>query len=171
MHTENGVHALQSAPLHILLRLAADLLGHLENELYGAPQLVPVGLEDAGGAQKHGGVAVVAAGVHDPGIYAAVGFARVLLDGQSVDVRPEHDGLSGLAPGDGAHAAGDPLKKLDRDAHGFQLSLDEAGGLHLVLPQLGVGVEVTAGLDDIILLLQCQFTDIHFPSPPAVCSR
>ena len=130
-----------------------------------------MGLEDAGGAQQHGGVAVVAAGVHDTGVLAAVGLAGVFLDGQGIDVRPEHQGLAGPAALDGAHTAGDALEGLDGNAHLLQLGDDKAGGLHLVLAHLGVGVEPAAGLNDVLLLLLGQLLDVHLPSPPAVCSR
>ena len=171
MHTEDGVHALQSAPLHILLRFTADFLGHLEDELDGTMEFVPVGLKNPGRAQKHGGVAVVAAGVHDAGVYAAIGLTGILLNGQGVNVRPEHDGLAGLAAGDGTDAAGNPIEELDGNPDGFQLSFNKTGRLHLVLAQLRVSMEMAAGFNDIILLFQGQFADVHYASPPALCSR
>ena len=171
MHSEDGIHALQSALLHILLRLAANLLGHLEDELDGALQLLPVVLKHAGGPQEHGGVAVVAAGVHHARVEAAVALAGVLLDGEGVYVRPEHDGFTGLTALNGGHAAGNTLKGLDGDSHAVQLLLDEAGGFHLLGAQLRVGVKPAAALNDVGLLFFRQRLNIHHCAPPAFFAR
>ena len=171
VHSENGVHALQRPALYILLRFSSDLLGHLENQLRRALKLLPVRPQDAGRPQKHGRVAVVTAGVHHARIDAAVGFSRIFLDRQGVDVRPEHHRLSRLAALDGGDAARDALEGLYGNPLLLQLSDDIAGGFHLVLPHLRVSVEVAAAVDDILFLLLRKPSDIHQSPPPAVFSR
>ena len=74
---------------------APPLLGGLEGEMDGAREGGLAGFERAGGAEEHGDVAVVAAGVHPSRVGAASlgGDVGRLGDGERVHVRAEeHDG-------------------------------------------------------------------------------
>ena len=70
---------------------AAILLGGLEDEVDGAAEVARFG-QILGGAEQHGGVAVMAAGVHPVRGAGGVGEAGRLVDGQRVDVGAEADG-------------------------------------------------------------------------------
>ena len=171
VHTENGIDVVQRAALYIFLALAADLLGHLENQLHGAAKLIALLHQHTGRAQQHGGVAVVPAGMHYAGVYAGVGHLVFLLHGQSIDIGAQHHGFAGLCAVNGAHAPGNALKGLHLHADFFQLGANEFCGFDLLAAQLGVGVQPAPGLDHIVLLLGSQFLNGHCAPSFAVCSR
>src|SRR5262245_34132933 len=118
------------------------LLGGLEEEAEGAVE-APLGGEDLRRAEQHGGVAVVAAGVHQPGAPGAVGAVPQLLDAERVHVGAERDRASGGAAAQRADDA-DPTDPLDDlvEPETPELVGDERGGSRQLEPELGVGVEV-----------------------------
>ena len=163
VQAEDGVHTVQHAVLHIVLRAVADLLGRLEDELHlAASQLVLHVAEDLGRTQEHGHVVVVAAGVHDAVVLRGKGQAGALLDGQGVDVRAEHDGLAGAAGVQRGDEAGVVREGLHLQAHGLHVLHQGLGGLKLLEAQFRVLMVVSASLDDIrgVLLRKCS--DVHF---------
>ena len=64
MEAEDGVHSIQRSLLQHDFGSLTLLLGRLEEEADGAPELLPVFLQDLGGPHEHGGVGIMPAGVH-----------------------------------------------------------------------------------------------------------
>ena len=92
-----GIHlrVFQQAVFQHVQRALKNLLGRLEFQLHGAFDLVFVGLQQLCRAQHHGGVHIVAAAVHparDLGSKFLTGF---FLNGQSIHVTAQQDGLAG----------------------------------------------------------------------------
>ena len=77
--------AVHHAVVDHLAAAAAALFGRLEDHHRGAVEVARLG-EIFRGAEQHGGVAVVAAGVHLAGVLRLVGQAGGLLDRQRVHV-------------------------------------------------------------------------------------
>ncbi len=93
-------------------------------------------------SQGHGGVSVVAAGVHGSGVAGGVGQAGGLLDGQGVHVRPEGHGLWFSGVQKGADARGDGGKGLQLEAG--QGGADIGAGFRQTVVQLRDTVQGTA---------------------------
>ncbi len=128
------------------LAAGAAFLGRLEDHDHGAVEIAGLG-EMLGRAQQHGGVAVMAAGVHHARVLGSEGHARSLQDRQRIHVGTQADGLAGghVAAADhadhaGAADAGDDLVA----AEGAQLIGDDAGGAMHLVEQFGVLVEIVA---------------------------
>ena len=107
-HARKIVHAVdfldaetvdQAVPHHAAPAGAA-LLGRLEDHHGGAGEIAGFG-EIFGGAEQHGGVAVMAAGVHLARHCRFVGQAGFLLDRQRVHVGAQPDHLAAAACGRG----------------------------------------------------------------------
>ena len=88
-------------------RFVETFLGRLKQQLDPALPRIRLGcvvlLEDLGGAQQHGRVGVVAAGMHDPGVVGLEGMFDLLLDGQRVHVRPNANDRPVGGPDGGGH--------------------------------------------------------------------
>ena len=213
MHAVNGVHTVQCVFLHHpqsahggLLRglehqahIAGKLVLHLVEDLGGAqqhghvvvmaagmhlalvvggegqagllldgqsiniaPQLLPVLLKELGGAQQHGNVGIVAAGVHFPRLAGGEGQSRLLLEGQRVRVCPQAHGLAGLAAvnGGGQAVAGLHLVNVG-DAQCLQILLQMGAGVLLLAGELRAGVIIPAAINDVIIVLFRKRFDIH----------
>ena len=169
MHAENGVHIIQATLFHIMTGFGADFFPHLEQQFHLAWKGIPVGAEDFGRSQEHGRMAVVPAGMHDPGILGSIGFGQIrLLDGQGIDVRPEHQCLSRpLGPLDGADAAGDVRESLDRDPHSFQFRRNVGGGVFFFPPQFRMGMEPVPLFQDVRFFVSRQGLYVHQQAPPS----
>lgn len=166
VHAVDGVHAVEAALFHVVAGFRADFLGHLEEEFYGAGDLVLMGGEELCRAEEHGRVAVMAAGVHDARILRAVGLAGGgLLNGEGVDVCAEHDRRAGIFAAEGADAAGDVREGLHLHAGSAELLCDALRGADLLRAQLRVCVEPAAEVDDIVFFLKCQCFAVHQRSP------
>src|SRR5690625_2400482 len=65
MHAENSIHmeAVKQAVINHSLGTPVTFLSRLEDDMYGAFEIA-VFCQVAGGCEKHGGVAIVPAGVH-----------------------------------------------------------------------------------------------------------
>ena len=102
-----NVMGFQNAALTQALGATGSLLGGLEQEQYVSGQSGEVSGHIFRQGQRHGGVAVVAAGVHLSGIRGGVGQTGALCHRQGVHIRPE--GHSFRLPGveKGTDAAGD----------------------------------------------------------------
>ena len=98
VHAKHGIHRelLEQAVLDHLARAAAALFGRLENQVHRAVKIAVLGQVLRGG-QQHGGVAVMAAGVHLAGVLAGVGKGVELLHRQGVHVGPQANGACGCA--------------------------------------------------------------------------
>ena len=97
----------QNAALTQALGATGSLLGGLEQEQYVSGQSGEVSGHIFRQGQRHGGVAVVAAGVHLSGIRGGVGQTGALCHRQGVHIRPEGHGFSFSGVKKGADAAGD----------------------------------------------------------------
>ena len=87
VHGKNRIarKALKQAVFHHLARTAQAFFGRLKNQVQGSVKACAVG-QVFGRSQQHGGVAVVAAGVHQAGVAAGIGQAGRLVDRQRVHV-------------------------------------------------------------------------------------
>ena len=142
VHAEHAVagEALEQAVAEHRLGAAQSLLGRLEDEMHGAVEVARRG-EVARRAQQHGGVPVVAAGVHLAGVARLVGQVGGLLDRQRVHVGAQADGraVAGLQHPDHSRLA-------DVAMHGAaefgELAGDELGGAVLLEAELGMRMQV-----------------------------
>jgi len=127
--------------VHHHLAAAAVLLGRLENEMHGAVEVAGFG-KVAGGAEQHGRVAVMAAGVHAVGRLRPVREFVGLLHRQRVHVRPDPDRTAGAAIAERADQAGsgDPARYLDPP--GRQLLRHDIARAVLLEREFGVDVQV-----------------------------
>jgi len=106
-----------------------------------------------GHGEQDGGVPVVAAGVHHPGVGRGVRGTGGLVDRQSVDIGAQQDRGSGLGSADQRGDAGSPNALAHRRDAGdrSQAGGDQRGGSRLLKAQLGVPVQVAAGLHQLFL--------------------
>ena len=153
--------------------VAADLVGRaallvgLEHELHAAGQLGLAAFQDAGGAQQHGGVRVVPAGVHVVG-RGGEGQPRLLLDGQRVHVGAQHETAARRRVADGGHeAARHDLFRFETD---FPQTLGHVGRrLREVEPDFGMLVQPAAVGDDVAFQRFGFFQDTrHTMMPPSL---
>ena len=168
MHAEDGGNVSECAFLDVVAGLGADLFCHLEKELHGAVDLFPMLGQDLRRAKEHGGVTVVAAGVHDACIPGGVGLCEVgFLNGEGIDIGTKGDGLAGVFPMDDTDAAGDVVPGEDLvDSHLLKFGHDVLRGIHLMISQLGMGVEIAALAHDVVFFCECQcFRVDHAFSP------
>ena len=97
--------------------------------------------------QQHGGVAVVAAGVHLALVAAGVGKGVEFLHGQRVHVGAQADGTAtraAVAPVHDAYHPGGAHAPVDGDAPFGEFGGHQVGGALLFKAQFGVGVDVAA---------------------------
>ena len=120
--------------------------GRLEDEVHRAVEVAVLG-EVLRSGEQHGGVAVVAAGVHLARVLAGVGKGVVLLHGQGIDVGAQADGpaaLAAIAAVHDAHHPGGAQPPVNGNAPFGELVRHHVGGAHLFEAQLGVGMDVPA---------------------------
>ncbi len=123
-------------------RPAAPLLRRLEDKAHGPVETAFLA-EQLRRTQQHGGVAIVATGVHDALGLGPVAVAALFLKAQGVHVGAQaHGAVPGPAPqgADHAHAA-DALRHLV-EAEFAQLGGDEGRRAALLEAELRVGVQV-----------------------------
>ena len=74
----------------------AALLAGLEQQLDPAGQLIADGIQGLGRADQHGGMGIMAAGVHHTVVSGAVGLPVIVFqNGQRVHIAPDADGKAG----------------------------------------------------------------------------
>ncbi len=142
---EDGVagEPLEQPLLHHHAAAALALLGGLEDEVDGALEVA--GLRQVlRGAQQHGGVAVMAAGMHLAVVGGAMGERVALLDRQRIHVGAEADAAGRVAAPDGADDAGLGEAAMHLAAELLELGGDEVGRAALLESELGMGVDVAA---------------------------
>ena len=151
-------------------RTGPDLLRPLEEEDHLAVDLLLVLGENLGGAQQHGHVAVMAAGVHYTGVLAAAypllgQVVLLLLNRQRVAVGTQQHRLAWLCA---LNIANDAAMGDDfiGDAHLVQLFTQPLDGLILVVGELRMLVEIPPHLDHIGLYRFCKLIHFHGNSPP-----
>ena len=164
MDTHGGIHMgiLQNAGLHHHLGALHGLLGGLEHQLHQTLQLIFVGLQQLGGAQQVGGVAVVAAGVHTA-VGGLVIYIGLLLHGQSVHVGTDQEAFASGLTHSGHNAAF--AYALGLIAHLAELLLHIGCGLGQAQTQLGVAVEMLAVFHDFVLNAKGFLIQIHKNTP------
>lgn len=128
-----------------------DLLGGLEDQPHGVRQealAVELG-EDQSGAEDGGGVDIVSAGVGAVGHGGAVGDGLDVGDGQRVEVAADRQHGQALGPGaDVTDEPGAGRQDLRREAGRLQAGLERGGRTELLVPELGVHVQVPAEGDE-----------------------
>jgi hypothetical protein len=145
------------------LAAGATLLGRLEDHHRGAVEIARLG-EMAGGAQEHGGVAVMATGVHLALDRRLVRQIVGLLNRQRVHVGAQPDGLVGtaLAAADDADHPGAAEPGHHLVAAEFpELLGDRAGGPRHVVQELGMGMQIVPPFGDFALLIGDAVDDGH----------
>ena len=137
------------------------LLGGLEDEVDRAGEVARLG-EVAGGAEQHGGMAVMAAGVHPARLRRGVGQTRRLRDRQRVHVRAQADrAAAGSRPEHADHAGrGDAGVDLV-EAEAAQLLGDQRRGAGLLEAELRMGMEVAAPGRHLVVKVADPVDDRH----------
>ena len=138
---------LQHAGLDAALRAFQCLLAGLEQQLDSALKLILMLLQQLGGAQHHGRMGVMAAGVHLAGIFRGEVHLCLLLDGQRVHIAADQKALARLlAPSQDHQPARAAV--LGLITHFLQLGFHKGLGENHIQPQLRVLVQLPAvGLD------------------------
>ena len=129
---------------------AGVLLGGLEDQVQRARELAVQG-QVPGGGQQHGGVAIVATGMHHAVVHAGPGGGAGLVDRQRV-----HVGAKAQALGSGAvrtapqrgHHAGAGQAAVHGVAPGLQAVGDPLGGAGFLQAQFGMAVQVAPQVDE-----------------------
>ncbi len=146
------------------LAAAAALLRRLEDHHRGAGEIARLG-EIARGAQQHGGVAVMAAGVHLARHRRLVRQVGRLLDRQRVHVGAQADRLvrRALAAADDADHAGaaEPVTTSSQPKS-FSFSATVARGAVDVVEQLGMGVQIVPPFGDFVAQVGDAVDDRHW---------
>jgi len=101
----DGLHgkSLEQAVVDHRLGPGLAFLGRLEDQHDGSRKPPSLG-QIARRAQQHGGMAVVAAGVHGVGVDRAIGPVGQFLDRQGVHVCAQADAIAGAVAQDADHA-------------------------------------------------------------------
>ncbi|MCY1524078.1 hypothetical protein D9M68_589980 [compost metagenome] len=121
------------------------LLGRLEEQVQGAAPAAFAG-QFAGRRQQHGGMAVMAAGVHLAGNAAAPGAATAFLDGQGVQFGAQAEGRA-LAVAQGADHGGTGQIQVQLVAPLAQVLDHPPAGGEFLEAQLRLGVYGAAQFD------------------------
>jgi hypothetical protein len=136
--------AVEQAVLDHLQRAGlAHLLGRLEDEVHRAAEVTAL-RQVPGRRQQHGGVAVVAAGVHAPVVGGAVGEMVFLLQRQRVQVGTQADGPWPVATLQHTHHTRAGHTGVHLDAPLAQQARHDLGRAVFFKAQLGVRMDVAA---------------------------
>ena len=157
MRAVNGVHAVERAGLDHGKRADGDLLGRLEDDAHLAYQRIGGIAQDAHGAEHHGHVRIMAAGVHDAGVFGGEGKARLLGNGQRVHVGAQGDAVRRhpigiVCPGRGAGDGCDDAVVVElsvRDAQLIELFAQQLLRACLMTGHLGEAMEQAARGHDV----------------------
>jgi len=145
VHAEHGLDwkLLKQAVLDHFAGATAALFGGLENQVHRTVKVAVFG-KVLGRSQQHGGVAIVAAGVHLAGMFAGVGEGVELLHGQGVHVGAQGQCAAG---GTGFHDAddtGSAHPAVDGNAPLCQLGGHHIRRANFLETQLRVGMDIFA---------------------------
>ena len=145
VHRVDGLHgkALKETVFDHLARPTPAFFGGLKNQIHRSLKIGVLG-QVLGRCQEHGGVSVVAARVHAPGVDARVGKAVFLAHGEGVHVGPESDGTCAVSKAafDHAHHPSFAQTRVKGDAPAFEQIGHHFTGAFFLEAQLGVGVQV-----------------------------
>ena len=137
-----GREALEQAVVDHHPAAATALLGRLEDQVDGAVEVAGLG-QVAGGTQQHGGVPVMAAGVHPAGPARPMRESVGLLDRQGIHIGAQADRGAAAPAHDHRHHAGAADAGVDLvEAEGAQLLGHERRGLALLEAELRPLVQV-----------------------------
>ena len=153
VHAKHGVtrKLREQAVFHHLFGAAQAFFSRLKNQVNGAGKRGFLG-DVFGRSQQHGGVSVVAAGVHDAGVAAGVRQARGFVDRQGVHVGADADAFAACAFLELAHHAGAPQSACHVVTPSRQLLGHQVAGAVLLVAHLRVLVDVAAHRDEFIRL-------------------
>lgn len=133
--------AFEKAGIEHQLGAAIALLGRLEDKIDRAPELTGE-REIGGGAEEHGHMAVMAAGMHRARDLRAMGKAVVLGHGERVHVGAQGDTRSLPAARDDADHAIAADAGMDGNAHFGEALGDEGRGPGLFPRNLGMAMQI-----------------------------
>ena len=156
--------ALHQPVLHHRLAAGAALLGRLEDHHGGAGEIARLG-EIARGAEQHGGVAVMAAGVHLARHDRFVGHVIGFLDRQRVHVSAQSDHLLDVpalaATNDADYAGTAEAAHHLVAAKCFELLSHRCRGAMHVIEEFGMGVQVAPPGLDLVMQVGNAVDDRH----------
>ena len=92
MYAESGIHPIQATLGDEIFRSMGGFLCGLEQQSDRTWQFFPVLQQKFCRSQQHGGMAVVAAGMHGA-VLSGIGQAGVLPNGKGINVSPEQNGF------------------------------------------------------------------------------
>ena len=152
MHAKDRLHGelVKQAVLDHLARAAAALFGRLKYQVNRAVEIT-VFSQVLSGCQQHGGVAVMAAGVHLARCGAGVRKLVELLHGQRIHVGTQADATpasAAVAPVDDADHPGGAHAAVHFDAPAAELLCHHFGGTKLFKAQLGVRMNIASHAGD-----------------------
>lgn len=107
VHGEDGIagEAFEQPLFHHARAAVQHLFRRLENQVQRAVEVARL-RQVTRGAEQHGGMAIMAAGVHAVGHAAAPGFAVVFLDRQGVHIGAQSEAFNAVAHPQPPHHAG-----------------------------------------------------------------
>ncbi len=167
VHAENGFHgkAVEEPVLDHLAGASAAFFGRLEDQVDRAIK-GSLACQHLRGGEQHGGVPVVAAGMHLAGMLTGMGKGVEFGHGQRV-----HVGAQAHAPAAGAaiatmhhaHHAGHAQPTVYFNPPLGQLGGHDVGGSDLLVAQLGVGMQVAPDLGQALCLRKNGVVQLHGP--------
>ena len=162
VQAKHGLHRelVKETVLDHLARAAATFFCGLEDQVHSAVEVTVCGQILRSG-QQHGGVAIVATGVHLARHSTGVGKGVALLHRQRVHVGAQPDGAAGRARLDATHHAGGTQAAVDGNAPVGQLLRNDVGGAQLLETQFRVGVDITAQGGDGVALPSDGINQFH----------
>ena len=145
VHGKNRIarKALKQAVFHHLARATQAFFGRLKNQVQGSVKCCAA-CQVFGRGQQHGGVAVVAAGVHQAGVAAGVGQASGFLNGQGVHVGTQAQTARTRAALELPHHTGAAQAAGDGVAPALQAFGHQVTGAKLLKTDFRVLVDVAA---------------------------
>src|SRR5215469_13133960 len=151
-------------------RAGAALLRRLENDDRSARKIARLG-EIFGGAEQHGHMAVMAAGMHFAGNGRFVRQAGFFLQRQRIHIGAQPDHLvAGFAPANDAHHPGPPDAGNDFvAAEALELFGHRTGGAMHIEAQFRMGMEIPPPLLDLVVQVSDAVDDRHWGVPVSEC--
>ncbi|MCY1521686.1 hypothetical protein D9M68_565110 [compost metagenome] len=163
VHAEHRFHgeAREQAVVDHALGAAAAFLGGLEDDIDRAG-VVAVLRQVARRSQQHGGVAVMATGVHLAVVLAGMRERVDLLHGQRVHVGAQaHGAVSRLVAADDPDDARAAQPAMDFDAPFFKLRGHHVGRAEFLEGQFGMRVDVASNLGNVVMPRDDGFEEFH----------
>ena len=159
--TEAGINTFEQAVANHRGRAGTDLFSRLESENDAALQAVLDVVEDLRRGEKHRDVAIVAAGVHHPGLFRRKGQSRIFRNGKTVDIAAQHDRATGFGPFDHGHRAGLHAALAPLDAHLVKFFANLGSRFEFLFARFRMTMEPAAHFDLIVAVLLHERFDVH----------